>query len=397
MNCQFCNNTLTQILDLGYQPPSNSFLTNLDEPEVTYPLRLYVCEQCWLVQVPEFKSAREIFSSDYVYYSSESPANVQHAKEFAETMCERFKPERVLEIGSNDGYMLQFFQRKGCGVIGVDPAEGPARSAHKRGIPTIPGFFRKGWAGEFNPKADLICGINVLAHQPDINDFVQGLKIALKPDGVITMEFPHLMNLIDKVQFDTIYHEHYSYFSFATVCEIFHQHGLAIFDVDEIPEHGGSLRIYAKHEPAEWFDPKTTELILREQNCGMFTISHYENFQSQIEDIRRDINEFLYDKKYLCDTVIGYGAPAKASTFLNYCGIRSDILPYIIDRSPHKIGEFMPGSHIPIVSEDILREVQPKYVLILAWNLKDEVMNQLSYIEEWGGQFVVAMPELEVI
>lgn len=398
MNCNFCNSTLEEIIDFGHMPPSNSLLTKeqLLEPEMTYPLRLYVCPKCWLVQVPEFKKASEIFSDDYVYYSSESPANVSHAKEFAEIMCERFHPERVLEIGSNDGYMLQHFVDKGCLIQGVDPASGPADEAILKGIPTVKVYFQKSRIKSIYP-ADLICGINVLAHQPDINDFVEAMKMRLKPNGVIVMEFPHLMNLIDKVQFDTIYHEHYSYFSLATTCEIFHKHGLAVFSVDEIPEHGGSLRIYAKHEPSGWTDMKVPKFIIQEQQKGMFFIEYYENFQSKIETIRREINEFLYDRKYLCDTVIGYGAPAKASTFLNYCGIRSDVLPYLIDRSPHKQGKFMPGSHIPIVSEDILREVQPKYVLILSWNLKDEVMKQLSYIKEWDGKFVVAIPELEVI
>ena len=389
-------------IDLNHQPPSNSFLTNLDEPEMTYPLKVFVCDQCFLVQLPEYKKATEIFNDDYVYFSSQSPANVSHAKEFADIMIERFglgKGSKVLEIGSNDGYLLQWFQEKGCEVLGVDPAEGPVRSAHKKRVPTVLGFFRKGWAGQIDPKADLICGINVLAHQPDINDFVEGVRIALKPDGVAVFEFPHLMNLVDKCQFDTIYHEHYHYFSFMVIREIFVKHGLIIFDVEEIPEHGGSLRIYATHKDnvTHGFSSGVSHLYFKEQQLGMKCLHYYTGFQYKVNKIKTDLVSFLIEQKRAGKLVMGYGAPAKAATLLNYCGVKSDLLPFVVDRSPHKIGKFMPGSHIPVVDEAKIRELRPEYILVLAWNLKEEIMGQLKYVREWKCKFIVPIPTIEVI
>ena len=393
--CRFCHKAgLEEFIDLYHQPPSNSFLTKeqLLEPEVYYPLKLFVCPSCWLVQIDEYKKADEIFNEDYVYYSSQSPANVSHAKEYVEMVMDRFHPERVLEIGSNDGYLLQHFP-KSIEVCGIDMAKGPVEIARMKGIPGVVGSFGTFYANGMIPY-DLICGINVLAHQPDINDFVEGLRIALAPTGIITMEFPHLMNLIDQCQFDTIYHEHYSYFSFGTICQIFHRHGLAVFDVDEIPEHGGSLRIYAKHEPSDWFSPKMAELLKREQDKGVFHINYYRNFERKVGEIKYGLVDFLISTSPYY-VVAAYGAPAKGNTLLNYCGIRQDLILFTVDRSPHKIGKYLPGSHIPVYDEEYLKKVEPDYVLILPWNLKEEIMEQLKYIREWGGTFVVAVPKLE--
>ena len=409
MKCRFCNTELTHVFcDLGHQPPSNAFLTleQLDEPEMTYPLKVMVCDRCWLVQLPEIAKATDIFKDDYPYYSSQSPANVSHAKAFAEIMVERFHPRSVLEIGSNDGYLLQWFQGRGMEVMGMDPSPGCVRIARDKGIITYKDFFGVRSAKEYSfdiAPLDLICGINVLAHQPDINDFVGGLKVALAPKGIITMEFPHLMRLIECSQFDTIYHEHYNYFSLATIREIFEKHLLSVFDVDEIPEHGGSLRIYARHHQDSHdcltrdSDMRVQGLLLREGTKGMFAPEYYSCFQYQIDSIKTYLVRFLVEKKQAGISVVAYGAAAKASTFLNTCGIRKDLLPYVVDRSPHKVGKFMPGSHIPVVDELRIKVDKPDYVLITAWNLRDEIMEQLSYIREWGGQFVVAVPELEIL
>jgi SAM-dependent methyltransferase len=411
-SCRFCNHdTLHEILDLHHQPPSNSFLTQeqLREPEVTYPLKLYVCSSCWLVQVDECKKAEEIFSQDYPYYSSQSPSNVQHAKEYVEMIVGRFRlgmDSKVLEIGSNDGYLLKHFIDKRCMVMGCDPSEGPANKAMLNGIPTMMKFFGMDTVGLF-PKADLICNINTLAHQPHLNDFVEAMKTVLAPDGIITCEFPHLMRLMDECQFDTIYHEHYSYFSFGTVCEIFRRHKLVVFDVDEIPEHGGSLRIYARHEISQCDDYSgkiTSEnnrrfgLLRQERQLrGMNTINYYLSFQNRVDQIKRDLVSFLIDMRSEDKMVIGYGAPAKGNTLLNFCGIGRDLVEFTVDRSPHKQGKYLPGSHIPVYDEQEIRNYEPEYVLILPWNLKKEIMEQLKYIREWGGKFVVAIPELEVL
>lgn len=408
MNCRFCNTELAQeFIDLGHQPPSNALLTKsqLDEPETYYPLKVMVCEKCFLVQLPESKKASEIFKEDYPYYSSQSPSNVSHAKEYVEMIVERFMPPfgipKVLEIGSNDGYMLQWFKEKGYEVQGIDPSMGPSLIAIQNGIPTIIDFFSKDMAIHpmIERSFDLICSINTIAHQPEINDFVAGMKIALAPDGVITAEFPHLMRLVEGCQFDTIYHEHYSYFSFMTICEIFNAHGLWVFDVEELSEHGGSLRMYAEHAVPNThrMSKAVSDLIQEEIDKGMNTIAYYQDFQCKVDVIKTHLVRFLIGAKMDGKVVVGYGAPAKGNTLLNYCGIRRDLLHYTVDRSPYKVGKFLPGSHIRIVSEDILKMYRPDYVLILPWNLKEEIINQLSYIREWGGRFVVAIPEFEVL
>ncbi len=409
MLCNFCSTPLSHVfVDLGFQPPSNNFLTKEDFllPEVYYPLTAYVCESCFLVQVP--KQSGDLFTDDYPYYSSQSPSNVSHAKEYADMMCERFgydaRQSHVLEIGSNDGYMLQWFKAKGCRIFGIDPAEGPVKVARQKGIDTSCTLFSADYAWKMKEaeidKFDLICGINVLAHQPNINDFVTGLKIALKPGGVITFEFPHLQRMVEGLQFDTVYHEHYSYFSLLTIDKIFSQHGLRIFDVDELPEHGGSLRIYAKHceeRNGRWDGERVRKLIERESGLGMDRVEYYQGFQSKVETVRHRLLDFLFTISTQGEILVAYGAPAKGNTFLNYCGIRSDFILFTVDRSPYKQGKFLPGSHIEVVDEKELKILQPDYVLILAWNLKEEIMKQLKYIREWDSKFVVAVPELRVL
>lgn len=416
-NCNFCKAPLSHIFcDLGFQPPANSFLTSeqLDKPETYYPLTAYICDQCKLVQVPETKKATEIFNDDYVYFSSQSPSNVSHAKEYCDMMCERFgygKGTKVLEIGSNDGYMLQWFKEKGCDVLGVEPATSVAKIAIERKIPTVPIFFIFEAAKDLTTvsmfslcggifhethgeKFDLICGINVLNHQPDINDFVAGLKIALAPEGVITFEFPWLFHLITGLQFDTIYHEHFSYFSLSVIRHVFFAHGLEIFDVDELPEHGGSLRIYAQHRKMSDYRQINTwginQIIKKETE-----IIGIDSIQLPVNNIRRDFMEFVFGVPSH-KIIVAYGAAAKANTFFNFCKIDRSLINFIVDRSPYKVNKYLPGSHIPVYDEEYLKKVQPEYVLITAWNLKDEIKRQLGYIRNWGGKFIVAIPELDI-
>lgn len=410
-HCRFCKNTgLHEFINLGHMPPSNSFLTKeqLLEPEVTYPLKLFVCDKCWLVQTDEYKKAVEIFSDEYIYYSSYSPSWVQHAKEYVDMAVRRFgynSDSVIIEIGGNDGYLLQHFHKHNIrNLTNIEPAKGPATEAMRRNISTRTDLFSKQYA-DLLPLADLICGINVLAHQPDINDFVEGLRIALKPDGIVTMEFPHLMRLVDECQFDTIYHEHYSYFSFMTVCGIFQAHGLEIFDVEQLPTHGGSLRIFATHveNRNHWlhFDCLERMGTIRSREDKM-NLDYFKGFQGKVGRIKRDLVQFLMRPELNSDlgdfpVIVGYGAAAKGNTLLNYCGIRSDLLQFVVDRSPHKQGKYLPGSHIPVYDEDYLKKVQPDYVLILPWNLKEEIMEQLKYIREWDGKFVIPIPQLEIL
>lgn len=405
-SCRFCNHPLVHtFIDLGNQPPSNSFLSalQLDDPEIYYQLKVYVCEKCFLVQLPEHKLASEIFIGTYPYYSSQSPRNVSHAKDYVKMMVNRFEIGRsavVWEIGSNDGYLLQHFNDLGIECHGIEPSEGPANVAIGKGISTIKKFFTPQLANDMSDgmgQADIICSINTLAHQPDLDGFIEAIKIGLKPGGITTHEFPHLMRLVVWNQFDTIYHEHYSYFSFATICEIFEKHLLSVFDVDEIPEHGGSLRIYAEHSPSCRQSEKMRELLLREGAMGMFTTQFYSGFQQKADTVKTHMVRLLIDAKMEGKKVCAYGAPAKGNTLLNYCGVRPDLIPFTVDRSPHKQGKYLPGSHIPVKDEAALKKFKPEYVLILAWNLKDEIMQQLAYIREWGGKFVVAIPELRIL
>jgi len=409
MQCRLCHAELEHIfVDLGNSPAANSFLTKeqLNEPEVWYPLKLYVCTSCWLVQMDEHKKATEIFNEDYPYYSSHSPGNVSRAKEYVKMVVKRFglgEKSHVIEIGSNDGYLLQHFLPYSIWATGIEPAKGAARIAIDKGVDTLQEFFTSALGIVIAP-ADLICGSNVLAHNPNLNDFVEGLRIALKPDGIVTMEFPHLANLLDGTcQWDTIYSEHYSYLSFMTVCTLFKIHGLEIFDVTMTPEQGGSIMIFAQHEnPISGYltqesDIRINSLIHQEQEFGMNTIECYQNFQKRVERTKRDLLSFLLYRKSLGETVVAYGASCKCNTLLNYVGIRPDLIKFVVDKSPLKQGKYLPGSHLPILTEDDLKRERPEFVIITAWNLKDEIVNQLEYIRSWGGKFVMTTPYLEVI
>ncbi|MDD2714572.1 MAG: class I SAM-dependent methyltransferase [Candidatus Wallbacteria bacterium] len=406
MNCRYCKKPLNHVLiDLGNSPPSNSFLTELqlNEPETFYPLKIFVCDSCFLVQIDEFKRHDEIFSADYAYFSSYSQSWLMHCRNFAGLIRRRLSlgPQSlVLEIASNDGYLLQYFKEDGIPVLGIEPARNTAFEAIQKGIQTRVEFFTEKAAFELcreGLQADLLVGNNVLAHVPDINDFVSGMKLVLKPGGTITMEFPHLMKLISGNQFDTIYHEHFSYLSLTTVSRIFSSHGLTIFDVDELPTHGGSLRIYAAHSGNCQLSSRYNDLLNREEKEGMSDPDYYRGFQAQADSVKNELLSFLIDAKKSRKTVAAYGAAAKGNTLLNYCGIKRDLISYVVDKSPHKIGKFLPGSHIPVMSEDEIRKTKPDLILILPWNLSDEIMSQLGYIGEWEGKFVKPIPKLEVL
>ncbi len=407
MNCRFCHSPLENIfISLGKSPLSNAYLKeeDLQKKESVYPLDVYVCSQCFLVQLDAFESPQNIFSN-YVYFSSYSETWLKHAKYYVNQMMERFdfnKDSRIVEIASNDGYLLQYFLEKGMDVLGIEPAVNVAERAKEKGVPTEIVFFGMETAQKLvreNKQADLLLGNNVLAHVPDLNDFVEGLKIILKPEGIITIEFPHLKCLMDDRQFDTIYHEHFSYFSFLTVQNIFEHHGLIIFDVEQLTTHGGSLRIYARHKKNNKYviSHRVSELIQIEREEGFGALNKYRHFVEDVRQLKKDIQSFFIKAKQDGKTVVGYGAPAKGNTLLNYCAITSDMMKYTVDKSPHKQGLFLPGSHIPIYHPDKIKETQPDYIFILPWNIKEEIMEQLCFIKEWGGQFVVPVPSVEVM
>jgi hypothetical protein len=404
--CRFCGSFLaTTFIDLGMSPLANSYIDkdHLNQMEPFYPLHVYICKECLLVQLEEFTSPQSIFG-DYAYFSSYSDSWLEHASKYVDVVCERFKmgrSSRVIEVASNDGYLLQYFVKRGIPVLGVEPAANVAKIAKGKGIPTIVKFFgvqtARGLAAR-EKRADLLIGNNVLAHVPNVNDFVGGLKIALNHQGIITMEFPHLMRLMEENQFDTIYHEHFSYLSLLVVERIFGKHGLALFDVEELPTHGGSLRIYAKHSD-DLSKPVTSrlrDLRERETAAGFDDFEHYLHFAKRAAETKRKLLVFLVGAKNEGKVVVGYGAPAKGNTLLNYCGVRTDFMDYTVDRSPHKQGRYLPGVRIPILDPDIIRQTKPDYVLILPWNIKDEVMRQMAFIREWGGRFVVPIPEVKV-
>jgi 2-polyprenyl-3-methyl-5-hydroxy-6-metoxy-1,4-benzoquinol methylase len=408
MQCRFCRSRLENIfIDLVNSPASNSFLTagQLNKPETFYPLKVYTCQQCFLVQVDEYKKSEAIFDSNYAYFSSYSTSWLQHAKAYAHLMTKRFGYDYnslVIEVASNDGYLLQYFKQKNIPVLGIEPTANTAAVAKEKGIESVVDFFGSKLAkklAEKQIKADLLLGNNVLAHVPDIVDFVSGLKIMLKETGVITMEFPHLMQLIDNNQFDTIYHEHFSYLSFHTVKQIFESQELEMFDVEELPTHGGSLRIYAKHldDLTKPITKNVMNLLKKEVDKGMTTATHYDHFQQRALKVKLDFTEFLIDQKRLGKKVAAYGAAAKGNTMLNYCGIKSDLIEFVVDANPHKQDKFLPASHIPVVNEQYLKDAQPDFVIIFPWNLKDEIIKQLYYIRKWGGKFVVAIPHLQII
>jgi SAM-dependent methyltransferase len=404
-SCLFCSAPLRHtVVDLGMSPLCESYLTGeqLGQMEPFYPLHAYVCEQCFLVQVQEFVSPEGIFT-EYAYFSSYSDSWLAHARAYADMITDRLglgAASQVVELGSNDGYLLQHFLPRGIPVLGVEPARNVAAAAVAKGVPTITKLFGRETARELvagGVRADLICGANVLAQVPDVNDFVAGMKHLLTPGGTVTIEFPHLMRLIEENQFDTIYHEHFSYFSLTTAARIFAAHGLAVFDVDELPTHGGSLRIYAAHvEASPAVDARVLALRAREDAFGLNRLDRYASFTEQVHETKRRLLEVLIGAKRKGKRIAGYGAPGKGNTLLNYCGIRTDLLDYTVDRNPYKQGRFLPGTHIPIHPPEKIRETRPDAVLILPWNLKDEIMDQLAYIREWGGEFVVPIPEAAV-
>jgi len=379
-------------------------LDQLAEMEPFYPLHAYVCGQCFLVQLQEFVTPDQIFT-EYAYFSSYSTSWVEHARRYAEMMIARFtlgKTNKVMEIASNDGYLLQHFAARGVPVLGIEPAANVAKAAIGKGVPSTVRFFGRQAGAEIaaeHGRPDLLLGNNVLAHVPDINDFVGGMKILLSPHGVITMEFPHLQRLMAENQFDTIYHEHFSYLSFVTVERIFAHHGITLFDVEEWPTHGGSLRIYGRHRenPALTLTGRVRELRQREIDEGFLTLARYRGFDEQVRSTKRKLLSFLIDAKQRGKKVVGYGAPGKGNTLLNYCGIRTDFLDFTVDANPYKQGKFTPGTRIPILAPERLRAARPDYVLILPWNLKDEISAQAAYVRDWGGQFVVPIPEVRVL
>jgi len=407
LRCRFCAAPLRHAMaDLGSSPLANSYLRpeDLQRPEPFYPLCAYVCESCHLAQLPEFEAPEAIFT-DYAYFSSYSDTWVEHARRYALAMRERFgigTRHRVVEIASNDGYLLRHFRDAGVPVLGIEPAANVAAVAEQAGIPTRVQFFGTATARELQREglaADLLVANNVLAHTPHLNDFVAAIAIALRPGGRATLEFPHLVRLLAENQFDTIYHEHFSYFSFSTVRQVFARHGLELFDVEELPTHGGSLRIYARRaaESAPPVGPAVADLLRREEAFGIRDLATYLGFGERVRETKRQLLTFLIDARRAGKTIAGYGAPAKGNTLLNYCGVRTDFLDYTVDRSPHKQGRFLPGTRIPIHAPEKLRETRPDYVLILPWNLSQEVMQQMAHVREWGGRFVVAIPETRLL
>jgi len=370
----------------------------MNEAEASYPLRLYVCTSCWLVQLQECMRAADIFTPEYIYYSSQSPANVSHAKDLVDIIAKDINFEkgcRFLEIGSNDGYLLQHLPDDVV-AIGVDPAAGPAEVARARGITTHVDFFGKGFAEQIQ-KFDFICGINVFAHQPNINNFVSGLKTALKPNGVIIQEFPYVRSLFERCQFDTVYQEHYNYYSVTTLQSLFEAYDLTITNIDYIETHGGSLRVYVQHSESYMPVQNIVPHMLKEEvELGMNTVGYYSELQEQVDQVKLDLLRYMIDIRATGRNVIAYGAAAKGNTLLNYCGIKPDIISAVVDKSIYKKGTFLPGSHIPVVDEAIIKRLKPEYILILPWNLDKEIMRQLDYIREWNGHFIIPIPEVRI-
>ena len=404
--CRFCNAELKQVfVDLGMSPLANSFLSldMLGKKENLYPLRVFVCNHCLLVQLEEFESAENIFTN-YAYFSSYSDTWLTHAENYVNMIISRFNfnsKNQIVEIASNDGYLLQFFKKKGIPILGIEPAKNVAKVAEEKGIPTITKFFGTKTAEELastGKQANLLLGNNVLAHVPNLNDFVSGMKILLKPEGIITMEFPHLLKLIQQIQFDTIYHEHFSYFALFVIQKIFSRHGLVIFDVDELPTHGGSLRIYAKHVENNTLEinENVNAVLKKEEEFGLGDISLYKTFQKKVDKVKQDVCYFVTKVKKENKKIVCYGAPAKGNTLLNFCELGTTFIDYTVDRNPHKQGLYLPGTHIPIKSPEKTLETKPDYLIILPWNLKEEIMSQMSYIRNWSGKFVVFIPKVKI-
>jgi len=406
--CRFCGESLRHtFVDLGTSPLCQRHVqpARFDQAEAIYPLHVYVCQACFLVQLPAYVAREEIFDGEYGYFSSFSDSWLKHAERYVAMMIPRLgltRQSRVVEVASNDGYLLQYFVREGIPVLGIEPTANTAAVAVRNGVPSITRFFGCETAREVSAshgQADLILGNNVLAHVPDINDFVGGMRILLAKDGVVTMEFPQLLHLIERNYWDTIYHEHFSYLSFTTVERIFSSHGLVLFDVDELPTHGGSIRIYGRHaeDASKPVHERVAAMKDREAQAGHFDLSYYENFGERVKESKRSILEFLIGAKRAGKQVVGYGAPGKGNTLLNYCGIRTDFLDYTVDRSDHKQGNYLPGSRIPILSPARIRETKPDYLFILPWNLEQEIVEQMKGIREWGGKFVIPIPHVRVI
>lgn len=405
MNCRHCGQPLClPFIDLGSAPPSNAYLDEqtLHTPELWFPLRVLVCETCWLVQTEDFARVDELFAADYAYFSSFSTTWLQHAEAYVVAMIERFNlnaASHVVEVAANDGYLLQYVRARGIPCLGIEPTASTAAAAQEKGVAVVADFFGVRLARELAEQgkhADLVVANNVLAHVPDINDFVAGFALLLKPAGVVTFEFPHLLRLVAENQFDTIYHEHFSYLSLTTVTGIFERNGLTVFDVEELPTHGGSLRVFAQRQEVGLhpFSARVAGLLADEATAGVATSGYYAGFQDRADRVKNDLLAFLVEAKRAGRKVAAYGAAAKGNTLLNYAGVRPDLLPWVVDRNPAKQGKFLPGSRIPIVTEARLCEEKPDVVLILPWNLKEEVMAQLSYIQEWGGRFITAVPYL---
>jgi 2-polyprenyl-3-methyl-5-hydroxy-6-metoxy-1,4-benzoquinol methylase len=406
IKCRFCKSGLSQTFsDLGMSPLSNAFVKPdaLGLMENFYPLHAYVCESCFLVQLQQFASPQEIFD-DYAYFSSISQSWLRHCELYTQQMIKRFglcDEHQVIEIASNDGYLLKYFKQSGVPVLGIEPADNVAKVAQEAGVNTLVKFFGVKTAQEIvsnGTQADLLLGNNVLAHVPDLNDFVEGMKIVLKPDGMITMEFPHLLRMIESNQFDTIYHEHFSYLSFQTVEKIFAHHGLVMFDVEELSTHGGSIRIYAQHFDTgkQLISDRVAAMEKQEADFGLGKIETYINFSEKVCQAKRGLLQFLIQAKQDGKCIVGYGAAAKGNTLLNYCGIRQDFLDYVVDNGPYKQGLYLPGTRIPIYSPDRLLKTRPDFILILPWNLKDEIVDQMSFVRDWGAKFVTPIPYVEV-
>jgi SAM-dependent methyltransferase len=405
--CMFCKAPLRYtFVDLGMSPLCESYVPpeKLNQMEPFYPLHVYVCEQCFLVQLEQYVSPAAIFT-EYAYFSSYADSWVAHMRRYADAISNRLQLGRdsfVVEVGSNDGYLLQHFAKKGIPVLGIEPAANVAKRAVEKGIPTLVKFFGERTARELaaeGKQADLVCGANVLAQVPNVNDFVKGLALLVKPGGAVTIEFPHLVRLMAENQFDTIYHEHFAYFSFHTAERIFAAQGLTVYDVEELPTHGGSLRIYARHAADETkpLTDRARELRQREIEAGLTRLETYAGFEERARETKRKLLEFLIGAKRAGKSIAGYGAPGKGNTLLNYCGIRTDFIDFTVDRNPYKQGKFLPGTHIPIHHPDKIAEAKPDYVLILPWNFKDEIMKQMAHIRTWGGRFVVPIPEVRLL
>jgi len=408
MKCRHCQTELRLLfLDLETAPPSNAYLTaeQLRAPEKWYPLRVFTCTSCWLVQTEDYAHFEELFASDYAYFSSFSSSWLEHAERYVEQVADRFdlgESSHVIEVASNDGYLLQYVKGKGIPCLGIEPTHSTAQAARAKGIEVVEKFFGVALADKLVAQgltADLTVANNVLAHVPDINDFVAGFAQVLKSDGVATFEFPHLVRLVAECQFDTIYHEHFSYLSLSAVNTIFEANGLSIFDVQEIGTHGGSLRVFAQRSDTGAHPPGTevAALLARETAAGVTTSAYYSGFQRRADRIKDDLLSFLIQVKRDGHSVGAYGAAAKGNTLMNYAGVRGSLLPWVADKNPSKQGKYMPGSRIPIVAEDQVRRSRPKYVLILPWNLREEVTTQLACIREWGGRFVTFVPKLEIV